>query len=256
LLTNSEVRDIGGSSALHASIASVKVALDLGVVDGQVESKGASNTTANGTPLVSIGLDVTSDINKGLEVSRAIFIVASLSDNSNNNEETSERGIGLKVVVDSSLSDNSGVDVIDNVSDVANIGNTISGPGIGPDTMFTSTEGRASFTTDSEGLTTANGGATSQGALTALGPLKATKASRTWDADGVGSGEFVVSGRSSDNGDLALAISNDVTALAKAESLHGLSIGSSSSSTANTPSAVLVGTTAEAATGISLALTA
>jgi hypothetical protein len=127
LLTNSEVGNVGGSSALNGS-AGVEVALDLSVVDGQVKSKGASNAAANEALLVSIEFKVTSDINKGLEVSRPVLVAFSLSDNGNNDNEAGERSIGLKVVIDFSLSDNSGVDVVDNVSDMANILNTIGSP--------------------------------------------------------------------------------------------------------------------------------
>jgi hypothetical protein len=252
-LTNSKVGNIGSSCALDG-VTPVESALDLITVNAQVSSKGVLDTTANLTTLDFIGLNGTSDINKGLEVGRSIRIVGSLGDHSNNDNEASERLVSGKIVGNVGLSDDTSVDFMDNFRDLANIPDSVSGPGLRPPTVLTSTEGRTSLTTKSERLTTASAETVRESAITAFRPLEATTASTARVADGVSG--ITGSRRRNNNRLSTLASSCLNTAFTMAPELKFVGTINSVDLTAATPCVSKVGTLAVSATSVSSALTA
>jgi hypothetical protein len=252
-LTNSKVGNIRSSCALDG-VTLIKSALDLTTINAQVGRKRVLDTTANLTALDFIGLNGTSDINKGLEVGRSIRIVASLSDHSNNDNEASERLVGGKIVGNVGLSDDTRVEVMDNFRDLANILDSVSGPGLRPPTVLTSTEDRTSLTAKSEGLTTACAETVGESAITAFSALEATTASTARVADGVSRSTGF---RRRDNNRLStIASSCRKTAFMMAPELKFVGTINGVDLTAATPRGSKVSTLAVSATGVSSALTA
>jgi hypothetical protein len=255
-LTNSEIGDIGSSSTLNRC-ATVEVTLDLAAFNVQVSSEGVRDSAANLAPLRIIGLGVASDINEGLEVSRAVGVVVRLSDHSYEDNEASERTL-FEIAVDVALSDNTRVNIMNNVCDVANIENPIRGARIGPHSTLMRAESRTSLTTDSELLTTASIATVRERAETTFRPLKATDTGRAKVADSVSGRKLIHNGRRGNNIRIHLTMSrsNDGASLTRAESRHGFGINSGVSTTADTPMATFIGTTAIAAVRVSEALAA